>query len=126
MPKKDAGVWVAVRVLEGARSDGVAGEYCGRVSKRAFDQIRTRRDGEPLFKLENPFWMGEGGSFVFMGHLKDHGYSSACWFRADSVLRLIVLTPAFVRNALKQMKSGPRPKKSEARQAERPRYSSIA
>lgn len=123
MPKKDGGIWVAIRVLESARSDGMAGEYCGRMSKRVFDQLLRYRDCEPLFKLEDPFWMEEGGSFVFLGHLKDHGYRSACYFRSDSIMRLIPLTPAFVKNALQQMKSGPKPKKVEPKS---PRYSSIA
>jgi hypothetical protein len=126
MPKKDTGVWVAIRVLEGARADGAAGEYCGRISKRAFDQIRTGRDCESLFKLENPFWVGDGGSFVFMGHLKEHGYAAACWFRADAVMRLILLTAPFVKNVLRQMKSRPKPRKSDPSPSERARYSSIA
>ena len=120
MSKKDEGIWVALRVLEGSRSDG---EYCGRMSKKVFDQIRTNRNCEPLFRLDNPFWLENQGSFVFLSHLKDHGYENASYFRSDSVLRLIPLTPAFVKHALKQMKDGPKPKKTESKSA---RYSSIA
>ena len=38
-------------------------------------------------------------------------------------MRLIPLTPAFVKNALQQMKRGPKPKKAEPKST---RYSSIA
>ena len=121
MPKKDDAIWVALRVLEGSRNDGMAGEYCGRMSKRAFDQIRANRNCEPLFKLEDPFWLENQTTFIFLSQLKDHGYSSASYFRSDSILRLIPLTPAFVKRALAQMKAGPKPKKPDAKH-ERHRY----
>lgn len=126
MPKKDDGIWVAVRVLEGARSDGIAGEYYGRMSRRVFEQIRARRDCEPLFKLEDPFWFEDKDSWVFLGRLTQHGYGNACYFRADGIVRLIPLTPAFVKKVLQQMKNPPKSKSSDMKQAERPRYSSIA
>lgn len=126
MPKKDDRIWVAVRVLEGTRADGIAGEYCGRMSRRVFEQIRSHRDCEPLFKLDDPFWFEEGGSFVFLGHLSHHGYSNVCYFRADGVVRLIPLIPAFVKKVLVQMKNPPKSKSFNAKQTDRPRYSSIA
>ena len=119
MAKKEDGIWVAIRVLEGSRNDGMAGEYCGRMPKKTFDQIRANRNCEPLFKLENPFWMENQTTFIFLSQLKDHGYSNVSYFRSDSVLRLIPLTPVFVKRALQQMKVGPKPKKPDAKHERR-------
>jgi hypothetical protein len=123
MPKKESGVWVAIMLETGRSSDGGSYEYCGRISRKVFDQLRTKRDCEPLFKLENPFWL-DGGSFVFLSHVKDHGFGPACWFRTDSIARLTPLTPAFVKNAMKHLQNGPK-SKTESKHSDR-RYSSIA
>lgn len=123
MAKKDDGIWVAVMIETGRSGEGGTYEYYGRLSKRAFDDLRTSRNCSPLFKLDDPFWL-DGSSFVFLAHVKDHGFGSACWFRADSICRLTPLTPGFVKNALKHLRS-PKSKKSAEKTPDR-KYSSIA
>jgi len=87
-------VWVAIRVSDGS---GTTPEYRGRMNVEVFRQITMNELHAGWFALESVIWERDRHDIPQSEVGADWGYGDVTYFRAENLVRIILLSDEFVR-----------------------------
>jgi hypothetical protein len=104
-------VWVVVRVVD-AEAGQAPIEYYGSIDPKEIDTFSTNTSTVAFLKLQHVAWM-EDGQLVPISHPgadgRDYGYGDIAYLRVDTVVRIILLNDAFVKEHSLEPKAAPGP-----------------
>jgi hypothetical protein len=87
-------VWVAARVVDGG---GSIREYRGRMDVDVFRQITMNELTTGWFALESVIWERDREDVPQNVVGENWGYGDVTYFRIENLIRIILLSDAFVR-----------------------------